>query len=77
MGGDTDLKVRARIMAHNRELYEALVTMSVQRGMSQEEVNTHLINAGLVEWIENISRDLAKGPGSKPDDEEGAGEGGD
>ena len=77
MGGDTDLKVMARIMAHNRELYEALVTMSVQRGLSQEEINTQLINAGLVEWVENISRDLAKGPRTEPDDGDGAGEEGD
>ena len=61
MGEDDDLVVTARVLSHNREIYEALIKMSASKGMSPEEVNTHLFNAGLVVWVEKINQDMDKG----------------
>jgi hypothetical protein len=68
MGEDDDLVVTARVLPENREVYEALVRMSGTKGMSQEQVNTQLFNAGLYAWVEQINRDMDKG--LPPEDEE-------
>ena len=58
MGEEEDLVVTATVLPENREVYEALVKMSEDQGLSREDVNTQLFNAGLYAWVDRISRDL-------------------
>jgi len=59
------VQVTARILPENQKVYELLVMASRAKGWSQEEVNTSLINAGLVAWVDRISHTIegAEGPG--------------
>ncbi len=54
----TGLAVTARILPENRRVYELLVTASQGQGMTAEDVNTTLINVGLVTWVKRISEDV-------------------
>lgn len=62
MGEEDDLVVTARVLPENREVYETLIRLSETKGMSAEEVNTQLFNAGLYAWVERISKGLDEGP---------------
>jgi hypothetical protein len=62
MAGEEDLVVTARVLPENREVYETLIKMSETKGIGQDEVNTHLFNAGLFVWVEKISKNLDEGP---------------
>ena len=62
MGEEDDLVVMARVLPENREVYETLISMSETKGMSAEEVNTLLFNAGLFSWVERINKGIAEGP---------------
>jgi len=52
------LEVTARILPENLRVYELLVNASKGQGMTPEEVNTTLINVGLVTWVKRISDDV-------------------
>ncbi len=60
-----DLVIRARVKAQNLKAFQALVGASATKGISQEGVATQLLNAGLVQWVEEL---LEETPG---DDEAG------
>ena len=62
MEGDDDLYVTARVLPENREVYETLLNMSLSKGLSTDEINTQLFNAGLVLWVAKVSEGLAEGP---------------
>jgi hypothetical protein len=72
--GMDGVQVTARILPENQRVYELLVQASRAKGWSQEEVNTSLINAGLVHWVKRISEDLEvkEGAGGPPDGSDGA-----
>ena len=76
--GMDGVQVTARILPENQKVYDLLVMASRAKGWSQEEVNTSLINAGLVSWVDRISQKIedAEGadPGTKP--AEGSSKGG-
>ncbi len=69
MSDDEDLVITARVLPENREVYEAMLKMSLQTGQTVEEVNTQLFNAGLFEWVSRVSTGLADGP--EPEDGDG------
>jgi hypothetical protein len=62
MGEEEDLVVTARVLPGNREVYETLMRMSLESGLTADEVNTQLFNAGLFQWVARVSEGLAKGP---------------
>jgi hypothetical protein len=79
--GMDGVEVTARILPENQKVYDLLVMASRAKGWSQEEVNTSLINAGLVAWVDRISQTIecaedAEGadPGAMP--AEGSSKGG-
>lgn len=53
-----ELVITATILPENREVYEHLIAVSERKGMSREEVNTKLVNAGLFFWVERIREEL-------------------
>lgn len=71
MSDDEDLVITARVLPENREVYEAMLKMSLQTGQTVEEVNTQLFNAGLFQWVSRVSTGLADGPEPGADIEEG------
>jgi len=64
--GMDGVQVTARILPENQKVYDLLVTASRAKGWSQEEVNTSLINAGLVAWVDRISRTIEGVEGAAP-----------
>ena len=52
------LAVTARILPENLRVYRLLVAASMSKGLSPEDVNTSLINAGLVGWVQRIGFEL-------------------
>jgi len=64
--GMDGVQVTARILPENQKVYELLVMASRAKGWSQEEVNTSLINAGLVSWVDRISHTIEDAEGSDP-----------
>lgn len=70
MSEEEDLVITARVLPENREVYETLLEMSLQSGLTADDVNTQLFNAGLFEWVSRVSTGLADGP----DLEDGDGE---
>jgi len=62
MSEEDDLVITARVLPENREVYEAMLKMSLQTGQTVDEVNTQLFNAGLFQWVSRVSTGLAKGP---------------
>jgi|MudIll2142460700_1097286.scaffolds.fasta_scaffold37571_1 hypothetical protein len=57
-GARPGLEVTARILPENLRVYELLVNASKGQGMTPDEVNTTLINVGLVTWVKRISEDV-------------------
>ena len=76
--GMDGVQVTARILPENQRVYELLVMTSRAKGWSQEEVNTSLIIAGLVAWVDRISRTIegAEGGGPGAPSAEASGKGG-
>ncbi len=70
MSEEEDMMITARVLPENREVYETLLRMSLKSGLTAEEVNTKLFNAGLFEWVSRVSTGLADGPETKDDDGE-------
>lgn len=70
MSEEEDLVITARVLPENREVYETLLRMSLQSGLTTDEVNTQLFNAGLFEWVSRVSTGLADGPGPEGGDGE-------
>jgi len=64
--GMDGVQVTARILPENQKVYELLVMASRAKGWSQEEVNTSLINAGLVSWVDRISHNIEGTDGADP-----------
>ena len=64
--GMDGVQVAARILPENQKVYELLVMASRAKGWSQEEVNTSLINAGLVSWVDRISHTIEDDEGADP-----------
>jgi hypothetical protein len=64
--GMDGVQVTARILPENQKVYELLVMASRAKGWSQEEVNTSLINAGLVSWVDRISHTIEDAEGADP-----------
>jgi hypothetical protein len=62
MSEEDDLVITARVLPENREVYEAMLKMSLQTGQTVDEVNTQLFNAGLFQWVSRVSTGLAEGP---------------
>ena len=62
MEGEDDLIVTARVLPENRKVYQTLLELSLEQGITPEEINTQLFNAGLYQWVHKISEDLAAGP---------------
>jgi hypothetical protein len=62
MSEEEDLVITARVLPENREVYETLISMSLQSGLTVDEVNTQLFNAGLFQWVSRVSTGLADGP---------------
>jgi len=52
------LEVTAMILPENLRIYELLVNASKGQGLTPVEVNTTLINVGLVTWVKRISEDV-------------------
>jgi len=67
MEGEDALTVVAKVLPENRKVYETLLEISLKQGMTAEEVNTQLFNAGLFQWVSKISEDLAAGPEARDD----------
>ena len=65
MEGEDDIIVTARVLPENRKVYEALLELSLKQGVTTDEINTQLFNAGLFQWVSKISEDLAAGPEAK------------
>ena len=65
MGEEEDLVITARVLPENREVYQTLLKMSLESGMTADEINTQLFNAGLFQWVAKVSEGLAKGPESE------------
>lgn len=57
-GSEEGLAVTARILPENLRVYRLLVAASMSKGLSAEDVNTSLINAGLVGWVQRIGFEL-------------------
>jgi hypothetical protein len=57
-GSEDGLAVTARILPENLRVYRLLVAASMSKGLSDEDVNTSLINAGLVAWVQRIGFEL-------------------
>jgi len=70
MDEEEDLVITARVLPENREVYETMLKMSIASGLSADEVNTQLFNAGLFEWVSRVSTGLAEGPDTKDGDGE-------
>jgi hypothetical protein len=64
--GMDGVQVTARILPENQKVYDLLVMASRAKGWSQEEVNTSLINAGLVSWVDRISQTIEGAEGEEP-----------
>ena len=58
--GDEDegMLVMAKVLPENREVYSTLVQFAEEKGMSRDEINTKLFNAGLVAWVEQINSQM-------------------
>ena len=58
--GDEDerMLVMATVLPENREVYSTLVRFAEDKGMSRDEINTKLFNAGLVAWVEQINSQM-------------------
>ena len=67
MGEEEDLVITARVLPENREVYQTLLKMSLESGMTADEINTQLFNAGLFQWVAKVSEDLAAGPEARED----------
>lgn len=67
MSEEDDLVVVARVLPENREVYETLLRLSLENGLTADEVNTQLFNAGLYQWVSRISTGLAEGPEAERD----------
>ena len=65
---DEDLVVTAKVLPENTEVYKTLISFGEGKGLSPEEINTKLFNAGLVIWVEQINRQLDEGPTEADDD---------
>ena len=50
--------VIARVLPENIKIYEYLIKISKEKGIMDDDVNTHLFNAGLVAWVERIQLEL-------------------
>lgn len=61
-----DMLIRVRVRAHNLQAFQALVGASATKGISQERVATQLLNAGLVQWVQELLEDT---PGPNDDAE--------
>ncbi len=70
--GDEDegMLVMAKVLPENREVYSTLVQFAEEKGMSRDEINTKLFNAGLVAWVEQINRQMDAGLDSTDGGEE-------
>ncbi len=65
MEGQDDLIVTAKVLPENRKVYQTLLELSIKQGMTADEINTQLFNAGLFQWVAKVSEDLAAGPEAK------------
>jgi hypothetical protein len=70
MAGQDDLIIKAKVLPENRKVYETLLELSLKQGMTADEINTQLFNAGLFQWVSRISEDLAAGPEAIIEDDE-------
>ena len=57
-GSEEGLAVTARVLPENLRVYRLLVAASMSKGLSAEDVNTSLINAGLVAWVQRIGFEI-------------------
>lgn len=62
MADEDEIIVTARVLPENRKVYNTLLELSLQQGVTPDEINTQLFNAGLYQWVHKISEDLAAGP---------------
>jgi len=62
MEGQDDIIVTAKVLPENRKVYQTLLELSIKQGMTADEINTQLFNAGLFQWVAKVSEDLAAGP---------------
>lgn len=69
MGEEEDLVITARVLPENREVYETLLKMSLESGLTADEIHTQLFNAGLFQWVSRVSEGLAKGPEPEIDED--------
>jgi hypothetical protein len=69
MEGQDDLIVTARVLPENRKVYETLLELSIKQGVTADDINTQLFNAGLFQWVSKISEDLAAGPEAMSDND--------
>ncbi len=69
MGEEEDLVITARVLPENREVYETLLKMSLESGLTADEINTQLFNAGLFQWVSRVSEGLAEGPEPETDED--------
>ena len=67
MEGEDDIIVTARVLPENRKVYQTLLELSIKQGMTADEINTQLFNAGLFQWVAKVSEDLAAGPEARED----------
>lgn len=67
-GSEEGLAVTARILPENLRVYKLLVAASMSKGLSAEDVNTSLINAGLVGWVQRIGFELEELERATPGD---------
>ena len=62
MEGQDDIIVTAKVLPENRKVYQTLLELSIKQGMTADEINTQLFNAGLFQCVAKVSEDLAAGP---------------